>query len=70
MAGFEQEKADQLLMENVKVVGSMRTIGLANIKNRIHHIYGDQYGISEAYVRTVLMRTRNKLKKYMKGAFQ
>ncbi len=33
-------------------------------------VIGDQYGISEAYVRTVLMRTRNKLKKYMKGAFQ
>ena len=43
--GMEQEKADQLLMENVKVRGSMRTIGLANIKNRIHHIYGDKYGI-------------------------
>ncbi len=30
---------------------------------------GDEYGISEGYVRTLLMRTRKKLKKYMKGAF-
>ena len=30
---------------------------------------GEKYGISAAYVRTVLMRTRKKLKKYLKGAF-
>ena len=30
---------------------------------------GTAYGISEGYVRTVLMRTRKKLKKYLKGAF-
>ena len=30
---------------------------------------GAAYGISEGYVRTVLMRTRKKLKKYLKGAF-
>ena len=27
----------------------------------------DAYGISDAYVRTILMRTRKKLKKYLKG---
>lgn len=27
----------------------------------------DEYGLSEAYVRTLLMRTRKKLKKYLKG---
>ena len=31
---------------------------------------GAHYGISEGYARTVLMRTRNKLKQYLKGAFQ
>ena len=30
---------------------------------------GAAYGISDGYVRTILMRTRKKLKKYMKGAF-
>ena len=30
---------------------------------------GEAYGIGEAYVRTILMRTRKKLKKYLKGAF-
>ena len=30
---------------------------------------GASYGISAGYVRTVLMRTRKKLKKYLKGAF-
>ena len=30
---------------------------------------GAAYGISDGYVRTVLMRTRKKLKKYLKGAF-
>ena len=29
---------------------------------------GAAYGISDGYVRTILMRTRSKLKKYMKGA--
>lgn len=29
---------------------------------------GAAYGISEAYVRTILMRTRKKLKRYLKGA--
>ena len=29
---------------------------------------GAEYGISVGYVRTILMRTRRKLKKYMKGA--
>ncbi len=29
-----------------------------------------EYGINKAYVRTVLMRTRKKLKKYLKGAFE
>ena len=29
---------------------------------------GAEYGISAGYVRTVLMRTRKKLKKYLKGA--
>lgn len=29
---------------------------------------GAEYGISDAYVRTVLMRTRRKLKKHLKGA--
>ena len=30
---------------------------------------GAAYGISDGYVRTVLMRTRKKLKKYLRGAF-
>ena len=29
----------------------------------------EEYGISAGYVRTILMRTRKKLKKYLKGAF-
>ena len=30
---------------------------------------GGAYGIGESYVRTILMRTRKKLKKHLKGAF-
>ena len=29
---------------------------------------GEAYGINEAYVRTILMRTRKKLKRFLKGA--
>lgn len=42
---------------------------------RRYHFFEDpaeisaEYGINEGYVRTILMRTRKKLKKYMEGVF-
>lgn len=44
-AGMSQEKARALLEKDVTIKGGMRKIGIANIKERIHYIYGDDFGM-------------------------
>lgn len=44
-AGMSQEKAENLLKEDIRIRGGMRKIGIANVKERIHYIYGEDYGM-------------------------
>lgn len=43
--GMQQQKAEQLLNEEAGIGGQMRKIGVANVKDRIEHIYGSEYGL-------------------------
>lgn len=43
--GMPQEKAEELLNESLRIKGGMRKIGIANIKERIQYIYGNDFGI-------------------------
>lgn len=43
--GMEEEKIARMLTQENTEHDSMRTIGISNVLNRIHYLYGDDYGI-------------------------
>ena len=43
--GMDENKVNELLKKDERINGSMRSIGIANVRNRIKHIYGDAYDL-------------------------
>lgn len=46
--GMEEETVKRLLCDDTAIQGHMHTIGVSNVKKRIEHIYGEEYGLEIA----------------------